>query len=65
MRNFGKTALALLLALCLSLLGACHGQRETNEFVIPQSFDESKEYEITFWAKTTQIKTRPIFIKRQ
>lgn len=58
MRNFGKTALALLLALCLSLLGACHGQRETNEFVIPQSFDKSKEYEITFWAKNDTNKNQ-------
>ncbi len=50
----------LLLALCLPLLSGCHGSRGLNEFVIPESFDETKTYEITFWAKndTNKAQTR-------
>ena len=35
----------------LTLLVGCHGSRETEAFVIPEAFDENREYEITFWAK--------------
>ena len=43
---------ALALVLCAAvLLTGCHGARELNEFVIPEEFDTSREYEITFWAK--------------
>ena len=41
----------LLLALCLSVLPGCHGARGLDPFEIPQSFDTSRDYEITFWAK--------------
>ena len=46
-------ALALLLvasALLTSLAG-CHGSIERIEFILPEEFDTSKTYEITFWAK--------------
>lgn len=33
------------------LLCGCHGSREQNAFEIPDEFDTSKQYEITFWAK--------------
>ncbi len=48
-----KKILSLILALCicLPLLAACHGSRGMDSFVVPESFDESKTYEITFWAK--------------
>ena len=36
--------------MCMSLCG-CHGSKESNSFVLPESFDEIKQYEITFWAK--------------
>ena len=39
---------ATLFLLCLS---GCHGSKGLNEFVIPEEFDDSKTYEITFWAK--------------
>ena len=43
---------ALLLTLCCLLaLCGCHGSRESNSFAIPESFDETRQYEITFWAK--------------
>ncbi len=43
--------LVLMFALCLSLLSGCHGARGLDPFEIPESFDTSREYEITFWAK--------------
>ena len=47
-----RKAVALLLAvLCLLSLSACHGSRGMAEFVIPETFDTSRDYEITFWAK--------------
>ena len=42
-------ALAIL-ALCLCLTG-CHGSKGMPAFVVPEEFDESRTYEITFWAK--------------
>ncbi len=48
MNRFFSLALALLL--CLSLT-ACHGSREQAAFAVPEAFDESRNYEITFWAK--------------
>ena len=40
----------LLLTLTLSLT-ACHGDRESTVFLIPEGFDTSRNYEISFWAK--------------
>ncbi|MBQ4600018.1 MAG: extracellular solute-binding protein [Oscillospiraceae bacterium] len=45
-----KTFLALLLVLALVLPG-CHGARDMTAFQVPEGFDESRSYEITFWAK--------------
>jgi multiple sugar transport system substrate-binding protein len=38
----------LILSLCLS---GCHGTRQVHEFQIPDTFDTSRDYTITFWAK--------------
>jgi len=40
----------LILALVLSCT-ACHGSKEAKAFEIPEEFDTSRNYEITFWAK--------------
>ncbi|MBQ8207761.1 MAG: extracellular solute-binding protein [Clostridia bacterium] len=45
------TAFLLILVLCLPSLASCHGAKETNAFEIPEEFDTSRDYEITFWAK--------------
>ncbi len=42
---------ACLLILCSAILGGCHGTQSVSTFEIPEEFDESQEYEITFWAK--------------
>ena len=47
-----RKAVALILALlCILPLVGCHGSRGMPEFVIPEEFDTSRDYEITFWAK--------------
>ena len=43
-------SLFLLLAMLLTMAG-CHGAEQRNTFQVPESFDTSREYEITFWAK--------------
>ena len=40
------------------VLTGCHGSQGSNEFNIPESFDESKNIEITFWAKNDTNKTQ-------
>ena len=50
-----KVCLSALLA--FSLCG-CHGSKGAGAFVKPASFDESKQYEITFWAKNDTNKTQ-------
>ena len=59
MKQFAKYAsLALIcLMLCLSLTG-CHGSRGLQDFRIPDTFDASRNYEITFWAKNDTNKAQ-------
>ncbi len=45
-----KRVFAFLLLLALLLTG-CHGSVEKTTFQIPESFDTSRDYEISFWAK--------------
>ena len=55
----GKRILcALLCALCLLPLTACHGSRGYDDFAMPDSFDTSRSYEISFWAKNDTNKTQ-------
>ena len=44
------SAILLIFATLFSLTG-CHGSREAKVFEIPEEFDTSRNYEITFWAK--------------
>ncbi len=58
---FKKLVSALLLCSCLlSLLAlsGCHGQRSLPEFVMPDEFDTSKQYEIVFWSKNESNPTQ-------
>jgi len=44
-------SVTLLLMLILSLFSGCHGSRGLPVFEVPEEFDDSRDYEITFWAK--------------
>ena len=46
-----RKVLCVFLAALALLLSGCHGAVERHTFVIPDTFDESREYEISFWAK--------------
>ena len=58
MRHTRMAALTLSLVTLLTTLCGCHGSRSQNAFTVPDSFDESRQYEITFWAKNDTNKTQ-------
>ena len=43
-------ALLLIFCLCLPLFG-CHGSAGMEAYQVPERFDDSREYEVVFWAK--------------
>ena len=51
MKTVKRMLLPLLLVSCL-LLSGCHGAQDKDAFLLPAAFDESRTYDITFWAKT-------------
>ena len=51
-------ALVLVLIMVTGLLSGCHGSRGLAAFAIPESFDTTTTYEITFWAKNDTNKTQ-------
>ena len=51
MRKLISTLLLLSVLVSLLSLTACHGSADRVRFEVPDSFDESKEIEISFWAK--------------
>ncbi len=54
----------LIFVLLASLLAGCHGAKRMDAFVIPEEFDTTREYEITFWAKSdTNITQTNIYKK--
>ncbi len=66
----GKKKICSRLALLLVLMGVmlsqtgCHGSRGMTAFEIPENFDNSRTYEITFWAKNDTNKTQTDIYKR-
>ncbi len=58
MTRFSRRLLILLSVLICILFAGCHGSRGLQEFEIPETFDTSKHYEITFWAKNDTNKTQ-------
>ena len=53
-----KGLLVLLLSVFLFLLAACHHKIFRVGFAVPEAFDETKPYEITFWAKNDTNNTQ-------
>ena len=49
---------AALMAVCISVLTGCHGREGYDAFEIPEEFDITQNYEITFWAKNDTNKTQ-------
>ena len=57
-RNTNWLIKTLLLLGLTCMLTGCHGSKGMQSFEIPEEFDESKQYEITFWAKNDTNKTQ-------
>ena len=51
-------SLLLLLALACGLFSGCHGSRDLATFAVPEEFDTSRNYEISFWAKNDTNQTQ-------
>ena len=51
-------ALAMLLVVLCVMLAGCHGSQGIPSFVLPYSFDTSRNFEITFWAKNDTNKAQ-------
>ena len=65
MRNRIRSLAALcLLAAVLGLLAGCHGRQEQAAFSVPKEFDQSRSYEITFWAKNDTNKSQTDIYKK-
>ena len=59
-----KSFILIFLILIVLSLTSCHKVRRIDEFVIPSTFDESREYNITFWAKNdSNITQKEIYEK--
>lgn len=58
--RIGRKGVILLLSVlcCGVLLTGCHGSRGLEAFAVPEEFDTSREYEITFWAKNDTNKAQ-------
>ena len=52
-----KRIIAAFLLLTVLLTG-CHGAKDSSAFTVPEEFDTSRNYEITFWAKNDTNKTQ-------
>ncbi len=73
MKKF-STVTALLLALIIAVLtfSGCHGTMQTENpeatekptFEVPEAFDTSKDFELTFWAKNDTNKTQTAIYKK-
>ena len=61
MKRIAKLMTAVAVTL---LLTSCHGAKGLPEFEMPESFDESKTYNITFWAKNDTNKTQSDLYKK-
>ena len=53
-----KGTILLYIVLAVMMLTGCHGRKAGENFVMPDSFDESKHIEITFWAKNDTNKSQ-------
>ena len=58
MKRAKRLFAAVLCALCLIPLAGCHGSRGYEPFVMPETLDSSRSFEISFWAKNDTNKTQ-------
>lgn len=55
---------ALLMALVMAVsIAGCHGKKSSTGFVLPDGFDTSRQFEISFWAKNDTNKNQTAVYK--
>ena len=59
-----KIISAFLICILLASLCGCHGSQEQKVFQIPDTFDTSRQYEISFWAKNDTNMTQVEIYKK-
>lgn len=59
-----KIALMLVIVIMISVLAGCHRAKVLDAFEAPDSFEETKSYEITFWAKNDTNQTQVDIYKK-
>jgi multiple sugar transport system substrate-binding protein len=64
MRKAAAVLLAVVFAAALFVTSGCHGSRGQGEFALPESFDTSRDFEITFWAKNDTNKAQTDIYKK-
>ncbi len=65
MRAFIRRAAVIFsIVSALVLISGCHGRKGLPEFEVPEEFDGSREFEITFWAKNDTNKTQTDVYKK-
>lgn len=57
-RKRKMAAVSAGVACAVLFLTGCHGSKGLSAFAVPESFDETRNYEITFWAKNDTNKTQ-------
>ncbi len=53
-----KLVIFLMMIVFFLGLTSCHGHKYMDEFIMPEEFDESREYNISFWAKNDSNPTQ-------
>lgn len=53
-----RAEIVMTVCFCAFFLCGCHGSKGLQTFEIPEEFDESQTYEITFWAKNDTNKNQ-------
>ena len=64
MKRFVCILLVLVLLFTALSLSSCHGKERLPEFVLPENFDASANYQITFWAKNDNNKYQQEIYKK-
>ena len=59
-----RLSLCLVIVLAAALLAGCHGSQERRGFQVPEAFDESRTFEITFWAKNDNNNTQKLIYQK-
>ena len=64
MKKLRVPAILISILLAAVSLSGCHGSKGLPDLSVPEEFDDSRAYEITFWAKNDTNKTQTAVYKK-